>query len=313
MSNSAPPRDAASVIAQEFIVDEPCTIAVDIPGAHTRLRPGPASDRVEVNVAVTGCSPDEAEDILDRMQVGTHQMKDAIRVYSDGDRSDAVWWRWIRTLDVTIHVELKLPSTVEADLRVPGGEVDVANLEGEFEITAMGGRCRAHDLEGALTLRGDSAEASIKRFSGSKLDAHVAAGTLTLDQIDAETVSVHSVCSPVHMSDVTSDTSLTANGTTVDVEDVSGPFSARIQGGTLSFDAAPRNNVDLTSVGASIHVTLPSDHEADVDIRGETVEVADVFSFSGEQTNGHLEGIFNGGGPPLSLRAIRGNVTCKAA
>jgi len=312
MSNSAPPRDAASVIAQEFLVDDPCAIGVDIPGAHTRLRPGPQPDRVEVNVSVTGCPPEEAEDILDRMQVGTQQMKDTVRVYSDGDRSDAVWWRWIRTLDVTIHVDLKLPSNVEANLRVPGGEVDIADLQGVFDINAMGGRCLIQDVSGILTVQGESTDVSVQRFSGNELDVTIAAGSITLEEIEADEISVHSVCAPVRLSEVSGETTLTANGTSVEVEHASGAFTGRVQSGSLSFDAAPTDDVDLRAVGAPIYVTLPADHGADVHIHGETIDLDDTFSFVGEQTEHDIQGTLNDGGPQLSLRAIRGDVSCRA-
>ena len=314
MPDSAPPREAVSVIAQEFLVDEPCALSVNIPGAHTHLRPGPAdTDRVEIDVSVTGCSPEEAEDILNRMQVGTHQMKDTVRVYSDvdADRSDADWWRWVRTLDVAIHVDLRLPSRVEAEIHAAGGSVDIADLQGHVDLKVMGGPCTAKNLQGTLDIRAESSDVSIQGFSGDQVVARVAVGALTMEKIQANTVTVRSVSAPTRLDAVDGPTTITAKGSTVDLHALPGPCTATVEGGRLHFDGAPDEEVELSVVGTSLDAALPADHGADLTMTGPDLSLADAFSFEGERTGDEIDGVLNDGGPPIALRASgAGRIHC---
>jgi len=310
MPDSAPPQDAVSVIAQEFLVDEPCSIAVDVPGAHVRMRPGPAKDRVEVDISVSGCPPDTAEDILDRMQVGTQQMKDTVRVYGDGDQSDAEWWRWVRTLDVTVHVDLRLPSRVEADLRVPGGEIDIADLQGHLDLKVMGGPCRAENLEGTLDIRAESSDVAISGFSGDQVIARIAVGSLTITDVQADTLTLRSVAAPVSLTDVDGATDVTANSTSVEIQSLNGPLTARSQGGDFSYTGAPTHETELTVVGSSLSLRVPSDHPADLTMVGDTLTLDEAFAFGGDHTPHEISGPLNDGGPPLVLRAIGGSAHC---
>lgn len=314
MPSLAPPRDAVSVIAQEFLVEEPCSLSVHVPGAHTRLRPGSDPDRVEVDISVTGCPPEEAEAILDRMKVGTHQMKDTVRVYSDSDRSDAEWWRWVRTLDVTIHVDLRLPSHVEAEIRAPGGAVDIADLRGHVDLKVMGGPCRAENLEGTLDIRAESSDVSVEQFSGDELIARVAVGSLTLADVSADTVTVRSVAAPLSLDSVSGATTVTAKSAPVDLRALSGPCTARVQAGRLSFAGAPDDEIGLCVTGASLDVALPDDHGADLRMTGPALALDDGFSFDGERTEQEIDGTLNGGGPTLKLVATGGGtVECHPA
>ena len=306
MPSSAPPREAVSVIAQEFIVDDPCALSVNVPGARTRLRPGSEDERVEIEISVTGCPPAKAEEILDRMKVGTHQMKDTVRVYSDSERSDAEWWRWVRTLDVDIHVDLRLPSQVEAEIRAPGGAVDIANLKGHIDINVMGGPCSAENLEGTLDIRAESSDVSVKHFSGTELITRVAVGSLTLTDVEADTTTVRSVAAPLSLDTVSGPVAITSKSAPVEVQNLSGPCTAHVQAGRLTFSGAPRDEVTLRVIGAALDVSLPSSHGADLHMRGPDLSLADGFSFSGERTEKEIEGVLNGGGPPLTLVTIGG-------
>jgi len=189
MSQSAPPQDATSVITQEFFVDPPCPLAVNVPGAVTTIRPGSDSDRAEVTVSVVGCSSADAEQLFDRLELDARQVKGTIRITSDLTRTDTEWWRWLRTFDGTLHVEVTCPSPVEADLTIPGGEIDIADLKGTFTLSLMGTPCRLDNLEGDLSLRGESSDVSIEQFTGDELTARVAVGSLSLTDVTADLMS----------------------------------------------------------------------------------------------------------------------------
>lgn len=315
MSRLAPPRDAVSVIAQKFPVNAPCSVSVCVPAARIRLRPSPERDQIEVDISVTGCSSEKATDILNRMEVGTHQMKDTVRVYSDTDneRFDAEWWRWVRTLDVAIHVDLHLPSPVEAEIRAPGGEVDAANLTGDVDVSVTGGPCRAENMEGTLDIQAHSSDVSILGFSGHEITARVAVGPLTVEDADAETVTVQSVSGTLTLASIRANTTVATKSAPVNLEDISGPCTAHVQGGDLTYEGTPTDDIELRGVGTTIDALLPSDHGATLSMTGARLSVADAFTFEGDRSEHEIEGTLNGGGPSVQLHATGGGaVRCRA-
>ena len=311
MSKSAPPQDAVSVIDQEFIVDEPCPVAVNVPRAEVHLRPGSDPDRARVTVGVRGCPPEEAEAILDRMGISTQQVKDTVRVSCDATPAPAGWWRWLRTLDVSLLVEMMLPARVEADLRVPGGNARVADLAGEVDLKVMGGSCRAEALEGTLSIRAESSNVTVSDFSGEELVARVAVGSLSLTDVTADTLTLRSVAAPLTLSDVHGPASVTANSTEVHLEAVDGPWTVHSQGGPVVFDGPLTADTELTVVGSTLEVRLPSDHGAQLSMTGPSLHLDDAFPFEGERTEHAIEGALNGGGPALDARAIGGSGDCR--
>jgi hypothetical protein len=313
MSHSAPPQDAVSVLTQEFLVDDPCSIAVNVPGAVTTLRPGADPGHVEVHVSVAGCLPEEANRVLDRLDIGSYQRKDTVRVASDADRSTADWWRWLRTLDVTLRVELRCPARVKADLSIPGGEVDVANLTGHFDLDVMSSPCRVHNVTGTIDIRAESSDVTVEQCSGDELLARVATGRLTVTDLEADSITLRAVDAPTTLRNATGRTQLTAHSTPVTIEALTGPCTARGHGGTLHYRGCPSAETDLSSIGGELHVTLPSDCGVDLSATAPSPVLDDSFPFEGDRTGEEIEGTLNGGGVPLRLCTRGAPLRCTAA
>lgn len=312
MSRSAPPQDATSVITQEFFVEAPCPLSVDVPGAITQIRPHSATDRAEVTLSVSGCSSEEAERLFDRLKLDARQVKGTVQVTSDRTQTDAEWWRWIRTFEGTLHVDVRCPSPVEADLTVPGGEIDVADLEGQFDLSVMGSPCRLTNLEGRLSIRAESSEVSIDQFVGDELLVRVAVGSLTLNQATADTVTLRSVAAPLSVTDCTGETTITTRSAPVTLEDLDGPCTVRSRGGSLQYDGCPTADTELDMVGGSLLARVPNSCNADLKMSGPTLTLDEALSFEGERTEQEISGILNAGGVPLLLSATGGPVECQS-
>lgn len=311
MSQSAPPKDATSVITQEFFVDAPCPLSIDVPGAVTHLRPGSASDRAEVQLSVSGCSPEDAEQLFDRLQLDARQAKGTVQVVSDLTRTDTEWWRWIRTFDGTLHVEVTCPSRVEADLTIPGGELDIADLAGEFSLSVMGTPCRLVNLEGDLTLRGESSDVTLENCTGTDILARVAVGSLTLTDVAAETLTLRSVAAPVSVTNCEGETTITTRSAPVTIDGLEGSCTVNSRGGSVRYEGCPTAETTLEAVGAPLTTLLPLSCDADLTMTGATMTLDEAFSFEGERTDKEIAGILNKGGPPLRLSSTGGLVECR--
>jgi DUF4097 and DUF4098 domain-containing protein YvlB len=239
-----------------------------------------------------------------------------VHVYSDADsdRSDAEWWRWIHSLDVAIHIDLRLPSRIEAEIRAPGGDVDLADLDGHVDVDVMGGPCRIQNVSGTLDVRAESSDVSIEGFAGDHIAARVAVGSLTVTDAEADAITVRSVAGPLTLSAVRGPTTVTAKSAPVELHDVGGPCTADVRGGDLTYDGTPQDEIELRGVGSSVDALVPSTHGADLSMTGPALSLADDFTFEGEQTKQEIEGTLNGGGPSLRLHATGGgSVHCRPA
>ena len=313
MPRSAPPQDATSVITQEFFVDAPCPLSIDVPGAVTQIRPGSTDVPVTVELSVAGCSADEAEQLFDRLELDARQVKGTVQVTSDLAHTETEWWRWIRTFEGTLHVDVHCPSHVEADLKIPGGEIDIADLEGRFDLSVMGASCRLVNLEGSLTLRGESSDVSIEGFTGDDLQARVAVGRLSLTDVTADTLTLRSVAAPVSVTNGKGTTTITTRSTPVTVEELDGACTVNSRGGSLQYDGCPTAETELDVVGGPLTVLLPLSCDADLTMTGPTMTLDEAFSFEGERTDEEISGVLNDGGPPLRLSGTGGPVECQSS
>ena len=313
MSRSAPPKDATSVITQEFFVDTPCSLSIDVPGAVTHLRPGSASDRAEVHLSVSGCSANDAEQLFDRLELDARQAKGTVQVVSDLTRTDTEWWRWIRTFDGTLHVEVTCPSRVEADLTVPGGELDIADLAGEFTLSVMGTPCRLVNLEGQLNLRGESSDVTLDNCTGTDILARVSVGSLTLTDVTAETLTLRSVAAPVSVTNCEGTTTITTRSAPVTIDGLEGSCTVNSQGGSVRYNGCPTAETDLEVVGAPLTTLLPLSCDADLTMTGSAMTLDEAFPFEGERSDQKIAGVLNEGGPSLRLSATGGSVECQSS
>ncbi|PSQ95808.1 MAG: hypothetical protein BRD55_09270 [Bacteroidetes bacterium SW_9_63_38] len=313
MSRSAPSQDATSVITQEFFVDAPCPLSVNVPGAVTTLRPGTAANQAEVALSVSGCSADEAERLFDRLALDIRQVKGTIQITSDLPRADMEWWRWIRTFDGTLHLDVQCPPRVEVDLTIPGGELDIADLTGDFSLSVMGTPCRLANLEGTLTLRAESSDVTIDQYDGDDLTVSVAVGRLTLNQITADPLTLRSVTAPVSVTDCGGPATITTRSAPVTLSDHSGPCTVNNRGGSLRYEGCPTDETDLEVVGGPLTALLPVACNADLTMTGSTMCLDEAFSFDGKRSDEAIIGMLNDGGPALRLDATGGSVECQAA
>lgn len=275
------------------------------------LRPGSNNNRVEVNISMTGCSPDRAEEFLNRMSVGTRQMKDRVRVYSERPRWNAEWWRWMRETSATVYLDIRLPSQVDASVRSVGGTIDVADLTGHFELEVLGGTLKAQNLDGTLDVRSRSSEVTITRFEGARLNIRQATGSLSLEEVESDALTARAASAPVALTNVTGSTDIEVHGASLRLRNLSGTCRARTQGAPLSYVGAPADDIELIAVGASLETKLPSSLPATLHLTGEEVSLDSGFSFEGKRTQQRVSGTLNDGGPTLRLRAVRGTAYCR--
>ncbi len=313
MADPAPSSDTASVLAQEFKVPEQCRVEVDVPDVRVRLRPATTPERVSVDVTVEGTRDAGADTVADRMGLGTRQVQDTIRIVAAPPQAQSDWWRWRRRTDAQVYLDVQVPSPIDASVRVPGGTLVASGLEGTFDLSVPGGAVRLERLRGPVALRARRSAVEIEEVDGPRLSLQSAAAPLQLLDIQSDELSIEATAAPVTVQRARGTCEITAHAAPVSLTELSGPCQAVAHRGSLRFEGPLRADTSLTTIADPLTVRLPSSSGAALDATGTAVRLDDAFSFSGDRTAAPLQGLLNGGGPALTLRAVRGRIDCQQA
>ena len=240
--------------------------------------------RVEMYVRKRGKYVDPGEADLDEWDISIN--KQGSKVYAVAERKGNR--RWGRN-SYSISFAVYAPRNTETDLRTSGGSIRLESLAGTQIARTSGGSMRAENIDGDLNLRTSGGTIRIADIQGN-IEAKTSGGSIDVGKA---------------IGDVTAHTS----GGSITIEGVSGNLSARTSGGSIRayFDELG-DEIDLSTSGGSIRVTVPKGAGLDVDLRGNRVNT-ELQNFSGSSKRRSLEGSLNGGGTSLRARTSGGSVT----
>jgi hypothetical protein len=308
MQERTVPSDAIPVMNQEFRVNRACRLDVRVPGARLRLRHGEDDSRVVVSVSVAGCTGDEANEVLDRINLSTRQIQDKVEVTASEPVRDAAYWSWMRGNDTTLYIDMKLPSDTDAEISAPSGEIDADGLHGDIDLIASSCPVKLTNVRGQLRVTAHGETVKIERFNGAELVVTSTGALVSISNTQADVLALRSTAGRLSVREVTGRVDIEANGSNVALIDVHGPIRGDLQASPLSLDGIPSSQVDVRAIGSPIVASVKPSFGADVLLEGRPVELDPSISFSGDIEEGRAEGRFNGGGEALLLKAVPGKI-----
>lgn len=312
MVPSANSRETPTVMNATFEGDTFDALEVNVPGAHVHLRPHGEGRQVKVHGFVPDCDPNAARELFDHKAIATHQAGDRLYVFGEGLSPDAPGWRERRQRRHAVHLDLRIPKSLNVEVEAPGGGVHAAGLGGLVDLTVMGGTVEMENLSGTVRVHGGGKQLGIHDVDADALDLRWAGGSVTLQQVRSESLSLRSAAAPVTVDGVSGPATIQVRGAPATLHDVLGPCKAHVVGGTLTYSGTPEHETSLRAVGGSLQTRFPATIGARLRLTGKTALLDDAFSFRGEQKPNRVEGTLNGGGPPLDLHAVRGDAQCTA-
>ena len=234
-------------------------------------------DRDQVYVTAT-IDADGARDLIDVSIEGSRH------VVTAKARPARIDGNWVRRLVASnnipsVHFEISCPGASDLVAKSAAGDIDIANLEGDFDIDQAAGRTRIANHVGNVDIKSVSGE-----FSGTKLDGPVSYKSVTgnLEVLDSsvtglsiQTVSGKVVVDPLPLAD--------------------GPVSIHTVSDQtrLGLDPASLCTVTLRTVTGTVNTDLP-------------FEVL-------EDSRTKWEAQLNGGGREIDLKSTSGNFDLHSA
>jgi hypothetical protein len=189
---------------------------------------------------------------------------------------------------LSISFKVYVPGSITSDLRTSGGNVTLANLNGQQKAVTSGGNIDVNNTKGNVNVRTSGGNIDIETFNGT-MDAATSGGN-----IEAE--------------EARGGLRLKTSGGNIELASVSGDLDASTSGGNIDADITDLGErISLSTSGGSIKANMPMDKGMDLDLRGSKVKVA-MNNFNGVVEDDRVQGKLNGGGIPVHMSTSAGTV-----
>lgn len=239
-----------------------------------------ASSNNKVNVKVFG--NDEAEE---KIVFTAEQTLNGVKV--EGTQKKQMNFK-----NLTIRVEITVPSNYNLNLYSSGGNLSVKNITGKIQTNTSGGNIKIDDIKGNLEAYTDGGNVSINSSKGN-IKVSTSGGKITINGFEGN----------VNAS--------TAGGDII-LEGKNGKIDASTAGGSIKLDYTGKNlGIDLSTLGGNIIVYLPPDFDADADIGTLAGKITCDFAKVNKENpvSSFIRAKFNNGGETFKCTTSAGNIT----
>lgn len=265
--------------------------------------------QVEVSRTIDAFTKNEAERILDKLEITMNKRGNDVYVVARYDRERFSW----KNNRIKMRFVVSVPQVFNVDLKTAGGSISVSDLEGTVFSKTSGGSLNFGKIQGPVT--GKTSGGSIK-LQSCVGDANVTSsgGGITIGQVNGN-VEAHTSGGSITIDSAKGVVNATTSGGSINVQEVMGKIDAKTSGGsvTANITAQPEADCALTTSGGSVNVYLAKDIKVNLDAKtsGGRVHTEFPVTVQGELSKTKLQAEINGGGPLLYLRTSGGNVNIK--
>ncbi len=241
----------------------------------------------------------EVDEIMAELDLTMESTDDGVAVSSKRPSSTSSWFGWGKRNSVSVHLHATVPVDYNIDARTSGGDIEVANLNGEVSARTSGGNIAVGHINGSVDVSTSGGDISVNHAVG-RVKAHTSGGNVRVD--DAE--------GPVHAS---------TSGGDVHIGRVVGELRATTSGGDIyaRIEGPLEANALLSTSGGDVtaHVDDVIGFDLDARTSGGNVKAPGITIKidSGGLGKSRLAGAVNGGGPTLKLRTSGGDVRVKTS
>ncbi|MCW8849066.1 MAG: DUF4097 domain-containing protein [Melioribacteraceae bacterium] len=213
-------------------------------------------------------------------------------IYVIGEKEGGSFFSWFSNID--LKFEIIVPHVFDLDLKTSGGDIMSKNIEGDFTIKTSGGDIYIKDGKGILVAGTSGGDITLHNFSGGS-DLSTSGGDIEVDSKDGKVFA-------------------STSGGDIVLKASNGPVSAKTSGGDITLKYNGDNNgISLVTSGGDIDVVIPSNLNADVELKTSGGELDNNFSNNkmSKVSKTKLEGKFNNGGSPLICKTSGGDISIR--
>jgi DUF4097 and DUF4098 domain-containing protein YvlB len=241
-----------------------------------------STDKNEVHVLaekrVDEDREDRARELLDEIEVEMTQSGDDVRV-------EARIYRSRRNRRVPLRFRVSVPRRYNIDLDTEGGEIEIADLDGNVMARTSGGGIEVGRITGQVEVRTAGGSIEIEE-GGSRVIAKTAGGGIKIRR-SAGSVEANTAGGSIELGPSGGDVELKTAGGSIRIEESGGRVRAETAGGSISVDGS-NGPVDVRTAGGSLRIENARG-AIEAHTSGGSIEAELVVSDSGTDTSCNLE------------------------
>jgi len=263
-----------------------------------------AGDKVEVRVfrKIKGGSKEKAEESFKDHQVTLSQDGNSVSIVAKDKRKT----RMISFGDSNLEVryEINIPKRFDVDLKTSGGNVAVADLEGNVVARTSSGAIKLAHTTGSVTALDSGGDISVEEVGGA-LTARTSSGSITIVKAN-EKVEAMDSGGNIKIIEAGTDVVVSTSSGSIKVGTVSGNVEARNSGGDIAIDSAG-GNVSASTSSGTIHVGEAKGERVTLRDSGGNIDVTSAAgTVSAETSSGSIK--IKSGKGDISVRDSGGDI-----
>ncbi len=218
--------------------------------------------------------------------------------------------RWFNWSNVDAKFVVNVPARYNVQLSTSGGDIRVADLQGQARVKTSGGGIKLGNIDGPVTANTSGGDISIDGSRGA-VELHTSGGGIDIGSI-AGNIQAKTSGGSVEVRHAGGDLYIRSSGGGIEIGEALGAVDAQTSGGSIRARLAqqPRGDSRLSTSGGGITVSLAPNVAVELDAHtsGGDVETDVPVMLLGRQNESAIEGKINGGGPKLVLRSSGGDI-----
>jgi len=264
---------------------------------------------VEVFRTIDAFTKDEAERILDNLEISMDKRGNDVYVIAKYDHEPFNW----KQNRIKMRFVVSVPRVYNVNLKTSGGSISVADLEGSVYSHTSGGSLKFGQIQGPVTGKTSGGSIVLDSCVGDA-QINTSGGSITVGKVNGN-VESHTSGGSITIDRAKGTVNASTSGGSINVQEVMGTIDAKTSGGSVSanISAQPDADCTLSTSGGSVNVYMAEGLKVNLDAkpRGGRVNTEFPVTVQGELSKTNLKAEVNGGGPLLYLRTSGGNINLK--
>jgi len=234
--------DYKAVIEKKFDMAPGGMLKVNIAQGGVKIRGAKQSSiTVAQTIHADVLTREEMQSIVEKAEEGYSRLNNEFKIIGPDLQEGA-----------ECEYEITLPDKFNVKVNTAGGDLDIANLDGELELNTAGGEVMLASLSGTIEVRSAGGDLGFSTISG-RLNASTSGGDVELRDIYSRT-DIRTDGGDVELHRSKNYINLFTSGGDIELRDISGSLSASTMGGSIELTHAEGDQVILKTMGGDIEM-----------------------------------------------------------
>ena len=296
------------VLEKTFEIGHKGRLVLSLPRAAVHLQPGPP-EKIKATIRAAGSDLHEAHALIEQIDLKARLQGGTVKVES-APITPATLSEWGGLPSPALRVDISLPTNCHVDATTYAGALHAERLTGRIILSASGGTLQADDLDGRIELYANAARVDLAHLTGKQLHLHANSSDVTLRQLATQHATLRLASTEGRLHNVSSTLQLYLNDASATVQGIEGRLEAESYSSELNVHLAEAVEMNLHAAAGTLDLHVPATLSSRLSLQAEQLSFEAPLSFSGRHSGHRVEGSLNGGGVPVTARAVCGHLSC---